>query len=345
MNCLVCEGILLKTNKKNVFKCNKCRTEVKLTPPKSKPKKYTFTGEEIIHNGIVLKRILINGHIGGFIEHEGNLSQEGSCSVEDNAMVYGDAVVKDHAVVSGNAEVFENAIIKDYAEVSGNSKVYGNAKVCNRASIKLGSQVYDNAEVYNSAVLYGSIKVFKNAKVFGSSAIYDSAEISGNSLIESTFISGHSKIKGGAVMSCANMTRCMINGDIIIHNNHLYDFKFDNKDIKRLLPTEYKFKNAHVYYHPKYRFIAIKEKNRGWLIRTVQLRALLGKPTWDYKPEDLFKTAFMYLSEYRHISLYGEEDTFQNWVIDKLKRYDGYYQHSDYKDIHKLRVEYYAKYK
>ena len=57
------------------------------------------------------------GELGGFIEKEENLSQEGDAWVSGNAQVYG------NARVSGNAQVYGNA------RVSGNARVYGYARV------------------------------------------------------------------------------------------------------------------------------------------------------------------------------------------------------------------------
>jgi hypothetical protein len=74
-------------------------------------KKYKFTGEVKVVFGITLHRIraavsfgaVVKGELGGWIEKEENLSQNG------NAWVYGDAEVHGDAVVCGNAEVCGNA--------------------------------------------------------------------------------------------------------------------------------------------------------------------------------------------------------------------------------------------
>ena len=89
-------------------------------------KKYEITDETIDFCGITLHRIkaLIDfggvrkGEIGGFIEKESNLSQDG------DAWVCGDALVYGAAKVYGDAEVY------------GNAWVYGNAEVCGDAEIK-----------------------------------------------------------------------------------------------------------------------------------------------------------------------------------------------------------------
>ena len=61
------------------------------------------------------------GELGGYIEKEENLDQDG------NAWVCGDAKVYGNAKVYGDAEVYGNA------EVCGDAEVYGNAKVCGDA--------------------------------------------------------------------------------------------------------------------------------------------------------------------------------------------------------------------
>ena len=108
-------------------------------------KKYEFTDETIIVNGITLHRIkaLIDfdrfgvkaGDLGGFIEVEANLSHDGDAWVYENALVYGNAWVSENAKVSGDAWVYGNAKVSgnakikrsnDYACVNGFGPVYKN---------------------------------------------------------------------------------------------------------------------------------------------------------------------------------------------------------------------------
>ena len=51
------------------------------------------------------------GDIGGFVEKESNLSQEGFCWIYDNAKVYDDAEIRDDAKVFDNVLVFEEAFV------------------------------------------------------------------------------------------------------------------------------------------------------------------------------------------------------------------------------------------
>ena len=89
-------------------------------------KKYELTSETKIVFGHILYRIkalssfgcVSAGDLGGFLESEKNLSQNGNAWVSGNAEVYGNAEVSGDAWVSGNAEVSGNARVSGNAEVS-----------------------------------------------------------------------------------------------------------------------------------------------------------------------------------------------------------------------------------
>ena len=82
-------------------------------------KKYVLTNETINYDGRILHRIkaikdfndVKKGDLGGWIESEENLSQEGNCWIYNDAEVYGYAKVHGHAIVYGYAEVYGNAEI------------------------------------------------------------------------------------------------------------------------------------------------------------------------------------------------------------------------------------------
>ena len=108
--------------------------------------KYKLTDETMTtESGVLLHRIecvrsfenVKAGDLGGWIEKEENLSQDGDCWVYDNARVC------DNAEVCDNAKVYENA------EVYGNAKLYGNAKVCGNSWVCGNAWVYGNAEICN----------------------------------------------------------------------------------------------------------------------------------------------------------------------------------------------------
>ena len=76
------------------------------------------------------------GELGGYIEKEENLSQEGNAWVSDDARVSGDAWVSGNARVSGYAQVSGDAVVFGYAQVSGNARVFGDACVSGNACLK-----------------------------------------------------------------------------------------------------------------------------------------------------------------------------------------------------------------
>ena len=61
------------------------------------------------------------GELGGFVEKEENLSQDGNAWVYDSARVY------DNARVCGDARVYDNACVCGDARVCGDACVYGDA--------------------------------------------------------------------------------------------------------------------------------------------------------------------------------------------------------------------------
>lgn len=88
-------------------------------------KKYELTNEIKKWGGHTLHRIralkdfgiVKIGDLGGWVESERNLSQDGICWIYDNARVYGRAIVCDSAIVYGVARVCGIAIICNDAKV------------------------------------------------------------------------------------------------------------------------------------------------------------------------------------------------------------------------------------
>ena len=159
-------------------------------------KKYELTSETIeTDEGITLYRIkalkdfgnVNKGDLGGFIESEDNLSQEGITWVYDNARVFGDAKA------SGNAWVYNDAQVYGDAKVFRNARVYENAQVSGNACVYENAQVFGNALVYGNAVVFGTVLVYGNAQVSGDVQLYGNAQLCGNAQV-----SGDACIYGNA---------------------------------------------------------------------------------------------------------------------------------------------------
>ena len=97
-----------------------------------------LTHDTISHSGRTLYRVrylrnvahLRKGDLGGYIESERNLDQNGECVVCDGARVYGNAYVCGNARVYNTARVCDTALVYGTAQVCGSARVCGNARVC-----------------------------------------------------------------------------------------------------------------------------------------------------------------------------------------------------------------------
>lgn len=157
-------------------------------------KKYELTDETwTTVDGRTLHRIravlnvgdVTKGDLGGFIETEKNLSQDGYCWVYGDAQVYDNARVYGNAQIYGNAEIFGNAQVYDNAQVFGNAQVYGYAKIFDDARVFEDARVSDAAQVYSYAIVYGSAR-YGCARVHGSAQVHGDARISGNAQVVCT---------------------------------------------------------------------------------------------------------------------------------------------------------------
>ena len=160
-------------------------------------KKYELTNEtKTLAGGTVLHRIralrdiprfgVEAGELGGFVEGENNLSQDGDAWVSGDAevsvyaKVYGNAWVYGNAKVFGNAEIYGDALVFGKAWVSGNAKISGDAEVYGNAWVYGDAEVSGYAKVYGNAWVYGDARVFGKAWVYGDAEIYGDAEVSGD---------------------------------------------------------------------------------------------------------------------------------------------------------------------
>lgn len=142
-------------------------------------KKYGLTSDVRVIEDKVLHRIisLIDfgnvkaGTMGGFVESENNLSQDGLAWVMDNACVMDDARVLGDAKVCGNAcvreraSVMDEACVMDSALVMGGAEISGHAVVCDAAMIDSAAVVCDYAKVCGQVGVYESVTFNKNVVV------------------------------------------------------------------------------------------------------------------------------------------------------------------------------------
>lgn len=129
--------------------------------------KYIILEDNILmHKEIALYRIqkVLTGELGGWLESEGNLSQDGECWVSGEAMVYGNAKVCDDALVSDSAQVYGSAVVSGSAKVLENSRVFDSAFVGGPVVLLGESMVTDTSVVTDSShllhfIIAGSVSV------------------------------------------------------------------------------------------------------------------------------------------------------------------------------------------
>ena len=170
-------------------------------------RKYELTEEtKTLVGGTVLRRIralrdiprhgVKAGELGGFVESEDNLSQDGDAWVYGDAKVYGNANVFDNAKVSGDATVYGDAWVYGNAWVSGDARVYGDTCVSGNA------YVLDNARVYGDACVSGNAKVSGDATVYGDAWVSGNTKVYGNAcVLGDDQVSGDARVFGNALVS------------------------------------------------------------------------------------------------------------------------------------------------
>ena len=106
-------------------------------------KKYEILMDEentIKYKGRTLYRIkalrnfgdVTKGDIGGFIQHEDNLSHDGNC------WIYDDAKAMDNSAMYGNSAMYHNSRMHD------NTKMYDNSTLYNNSTMYGNSEMHDN---------------------------------------------------------------------------------------------------------------------------------------------------------------------------------------------------------
>lgn len=127
-------------------------------------KKYEFTGETMEFEGRTLQLIryvrdiggfVPKGELGGWIEHEGNLSHDGMCYVAKESKVFGNSRVVDNAIVNGGSILKDNVFLLNESHVSEQSIVGGDTIISGDSYIFAGSKISFYAHVMDEN--YGGI--------------------------------------------------------------------------------------------------------------------------------------------------------------------------------------------
>ena len=111
---------------------------------------------------------VVKGDLGGYVQNEDNLSQEGTCWIFDDAIacessfvdqqatVSGTAVIRGSALVSGRAMIRQNAVVDDHAIVM-DGFVKAQAHVAGNAAITVSTITGAWPHIEGYANVYGDV--------------------------------------------------------------------------------------------------------------------------------------------------------------------------------------------
>lgn len=189
-----------------------------------------FAGEELFYTLHRIKALVDiprhgvkAGDIGGYVADRRILSHDGDCWIGDHAIVWGNTMVKENAlisyestvfggskdiklIVSGNAKIDGHALVQTVdgfsahwsvisTTINEDAHIYGNAVVQNTLSVSGSSQIYDNAKVKDADYIDGEAKIYGSAFLMGENSVSGTSEVFGITTVgRKTVITGDSKI-------------------------------------------------------------------------------------------------------------------------------------------------------
>lgn len=128
---------------------------------------------------------------GGFVASSAKV--DASVYVGPDAMVLGNATVRDNAVITGHAVVGENA------NVSGNAIIGDSACVTGRATVS------ENARILESAFICDTVSVSGNATVKGTAFLYAAGKMTGQAMPDGDYYDDSSRtVQAGSVYGWAS---------------------------------------------------------------------------------------------------------------------------------------------
>lgn len=168
-------------------------------------KKYELLKDDTIEvEGHTLHRIRLlkdlghvkAGTLGGYIEKEDNLSHSGECWVANEAKVYGDASVKENAIVRDYVHVYGESQVMHNAIVEGHARVFGNSTVFDDATVKDNGSVFDHGSVHGFAIVQDNATISENARVCSKAIVKDYAKVCGHIMVSQGTISNSAVLFG-----------------------------------------------------------------------------------------------------------------------------------------------------
>jgi hypothetical protein len=161
------------------------------------------------------------GELGGWVEGEHNLSQDGDCWVDMEAKVFGNGRVFGSAYIGDVSQISDNASVTD-SLITDETEVYGHAVISGLDVDLRNSRVCDSATIRGTVFMEGETIVSGNATIDGediyirNSVITGSADLFGTVQVIDSWLTDHADVCGdtlGEVDNDLNLISVVIGGN------------------------------------------------------------------------------------------------------------------------------------
>ena len=126
------------------------------------------------------------GTLGGFIEKEDNLSQEGDCWIGKDCELHNDSRVEGNAKIYGHVSLYDNVLVKDNASIFSKLglTLMGDCKIYDHASLDAEGSISGNVEIFERCIIEGEVQFFDNVKIHGDIYLYGYLYMGGDANVE-----------------------------------------------------------------------------------------------------------------------------------------------------------------
>lgn len=106
------------------------------------------------------------GDLGGYIEHERNLSHDGNCWVYDEAVVCSNARLVDYAKAKHRSRIGGNALLRHSSKAEDRAQIYGNVVMYSNSVAKERAELGDMVELFGNSVVKGQVKLCNRVQLY-----------------------------------------------------------------------------------------------------------------------------------------------------------------------------------
>ena len=113
------------------------------------------------------------GTLGGFVEKEANLSQNGACWVSGEAIVLDEAKINGDAIVSDGSIVFDRVSVEESSFIGGNARIFEDASISGSCLIVGNSEIRGSCQIKDYSLIFGNAYISGNNTLSGRSVVGD----------------------------------------------------------------------------------------------------------------------------------------------------------------------------